>query len=186
MAWIDVIDPDDATGDLKELYDTIAEQRGKVSNVLTVHSQNPAALKEHLDLYDAVLFGASPLSRADREAIAVVVSAANECDYCVRHHAEALQAYWQDEDRVHQLADDYTKLDALDDRLRTACAVAEKLTAAPGAMAEADVHTLRDAGWSDRAVLDIVLVTSYFNFVNRITNGLGVEATEEEAAGYNY
>jgi len=186
MAWIDVIDPEDATGDLKKLYDTIAEKRGKVSNVLKVHSLNPAALKEHLDLYDAVLFGSSPLSRADREAIAVVVSAANDCDYCVRHHGEALQAYWRDEDRVRRLANDYTALDDLGDQLQAACDIAAKLTTDPGAMSEDDVHTLRDAGWSDRAVLDIVLVTSYFNFVNRITNSLGVEATEAEATGYNY
>jgi uncharacterized peroxidase-related enzyme len=186
MAWIDIIEPDDATGDLKELYDAIAKKRGKVSNVLKVHSQNPAALKEHLELYDAVLFGASPLSRADREAIAVVVSAANECDYCVRHHAEALQAYWRDETRVQQLADDHAALEELDDQLCAACDVAAKLTLSPEAMSEDDVHTLRDAGWSDRAVLDIVLVTSYFNFVNRITNSLGVEATEDEATGYNY
>ena len=186
MAWIDVIEPEDASGDLKELYDTIAEKRGKVSNVLRVHSQNPVALKAHLDLYDAVLFSSSPLSRSDREAIAVVVSAANECDYCVRHHTEALQAYWQDEARVQQLADDHTALDELDDQLCAACDVATKLTVSPGTMTEGDVHTLRDAGWSDRAVLDIVLVTSYFNFVNRITNSLGVEATEAEVTGYNY
>jgi uncharacterized peroxidase-related enzyme len=186
MAWIDIIEPEDATGDLKKLYDAIAEKRGKVANVLKVHSLNPTALKEHLDLYDAVLFGSSPLRRADREAIAVVVSAANECDYCVRHHAEALQAYWRDEARTRQLADDYTALDDLDDQLRTACDVARKLTVSPGAMSEADVHTLHDAGWADRAVLDIVLVTSYFNFVNRITNALGVEVTETEATGYNY
>lgn len=186
MAWIDIIEPEDATGDLKKLYDAIAEKRGKVANVLKVHSLNPTALKEHLDLYDAVLFGSSPLRRADREAIAVVVSAANECDYCVRHHAEALQAYWRDEARTRQLADDYTALDDLDDQLRTACDVARKLTVSPGAMSEADVHTLRDAGWADRAVLDIVLVTSYFNFVNRITNALGVAITEGEATGYTY
>lgn len=186
MDWIDIIEPEDATGDLKKLYDAIAEKRGKVANVLKAHSLNPAALKEHLDLYDAVLFGSSPLSRSDREAIAVVVSAANECDYCVRHHAEALQAYWRDEARARQLADDYTALDDLDDQLRTACDVARKLTVSPGAMREADVHTLRDAGWSDRAVLDVVLVTSYFNFVNRITNALGVAITEGEATGYTY
>ena len=183
MAWIDVIDPNDASGELGDLYDEIVNTRGKVSNVLKVHSQNPAALKEHLDLYDSILFGGSPLSRAEREAIAVVVSAANECDYCVRHHAEALQAYWRDEARVQRLADDYT---ALDDALRTACDMAVKLTRSPGAMTEENVHTLRDAGWSDRAVLDIVLVTSYFNFVNRITNSLGVETTEAEATGYDY
>ena len=186
MAWIDVIDPDEASGELGDLYDEIVDTRGKVSNVLKVHSQNPAALKEHLDLYDAILYGASPLSRAEREAIAVVVSAANECDYCVRHHAEALQAYWRDEARVQRLADDYTALNDLDDTLRTACDMSVKLTRSPGAMTEDDVRTLRDAGWSDRAVLDIVLVTSYFNFVNRITNSLGVETTEAEATGYDY
>ena len=186
MAWIDVIDPDEASGELGDLYDEIVDTRGKVSNVLKVHSQNPAALKEHLDLYDAILFGTSPLSRAEREAIAVVVSAANECDYCVRHHVEALQVYWRDEARVQRLADDYTALDGLNDALRTACDMAVKLTRSPGAMTEDDVHTLRDAGWSDRAVLDIVLVTSYFNFVNRITNSLGVETTEAEATGYDY
>ena len=87
---------------------------------------------------------------------------------------------------MQQLADDHTALDDLDDQLRAACDVAQKLTASPDAMTEADVETLREAGWSDRAVLDIFLVTAYFNFVNRITNGLGVEATEEEAAGYHY
>lgn len=186
MAWIDVIDPDDATGDLDALYDEIAETRGKVSNVLAVHSQNPAAMKDHLALYDTLLFGSSPLSRSDREAIAVVVSAANECDYCVRHHAEALQAYWKDEARVQQLVDDHTGLNDLDEQLRAACDVATKLTTTPGSMTEADVEGLREAGWTDRAVLDVVLVTSYFNFVNRITNSLGVEATEEEATGYHY
>jgi uncharacterized peroxidase-related enzyme len=186
MAWIDLIEPEDATGDLKTLYDAIAEKRGKVANVLKVHSLHPAALKEHLDLYDAVLFGSSPLSRSAREAIAVVVSDANQCGYCVRHHAEALQAYWRDEARTQQLADDYTALDDLDAPLRAACDVAQKLTVSPGTMREDDVHTLRDAGWSDRAVLDIVLVTSYFNFVNRITNALGVAVTKTEATGYTY
>jgi len=186
MAWIETIDVDDAAGELRALYDEIAEKRGKVSNVLKVHSTHPSALKEHLDLYDAIMFEASPLSRAQREALAVVVSAANECDYCVRHHAEALNAYWKDEERVNRLAEDLTALDDLGPQLRTACEVAAKLTKAPGAMSEAEVSRLREAGWSDRAVLDIVLVTSYFNFVNRITNALGVQATEEEATGYEY
>lgn len=185
MAWIDVIEPDAATGELSDLYDHIAETRGKLSNVLKVHSQNPAAMKDHLDLYGTLLFGASPLSRAEREALAVVVSAANGCPYCVRHHAEALEAYWDDA-RVEQLAEDYTQIEDLDVSLRTACDVAVKLTHSPEAIAETDVEALREGGWSDRAVLDIVLVTSYFNFVNRITNGLGVESTEEEATGYHY
>lgn len=52
---------------------------------------------------------------------------------------------------------------------------AVKLTREPAAIAESDVEGLRRAGFDDRGILDIVLVTAYFNFVNRIADGLGVE-----------
>ena len=185
MAWIDTIDLEDADDELRALYDEIVDTRGKVSNILKVHSLNPAALADHLRLYDTLLFGRSDLRRAEREALAVVVSAANDCTYCVEHHGEALAAYW-DEARVEQLIDDYTAVDDLDERLRAACDVAARLTRSPGAMTKAEVDRLRDAGWSDRSVLDIVLITAYFNFVNRIATGLGVEVTPDEVAGYEY
>lgn len=185
MAWIDTIDLDDADDELRARYQNIIDTRGNLSNILKVHSLNPASMAAHLELYDTLLFGSSPLKRPQREAIAVVVSAANECTYCVRHHGEALAAYW-DEDRVDQMVTDYTHVDDLDDQLRAACDVAAMLTNQPDAMAEAHVETLREAGWSDRAVLDIVLITAYFNFVNRIATGLGVDVGPEELRGYNY
>ena len=185
MSYIDTINTADATGDLAELYDDIISSRGKLSNILKVHSLNPAALEAHLELYDTLLFGSSPLRRAEREAIAVVVSTANGCAYCVRHHAEALQAYWKDEDRVARLTDDFRTAD-LSSKLEAACAYADRLTQSPDGSTEADVEALREAGWEDRAVLDITLITAYFNFVNRIANGLGVEVSEGEATGYTY
>ena len=185
MAWIETLDLDDAPDDLRSLYDEIIDTRGKISNILKVHSLNPAALADHLALYDTLLFGRSKLRRAEREAIAVVVSAENNCTYCIQHHAEALAAYWDDE-RVEHMSTDYTALDDLDDRVRAACDIATKLTRSPDAMTESDVDTLRNAGWADRSVLDIVLITAYFNFVNRIATGLGVEVTAEEVTGYDY
>ncbi|QXD13835.1 hypothetical protein GQ464_010165 [Rhodocaloribacter litoris] len=53
-------------------------------------------------------------------------------------------------------------------------------------MTEADVAALREAGFSDRDILDINLIVSYFNFVNRIASGLGVDFSPEEAGGYRY
>ncbi len=53
----------------------------RVSTTLASHSLNREALRGHLALYRAIMFGASPLSRAEREAIAVVVSAGNDCPY---------------------------------------------------------------------------------------------------------
>jgi uncharacterized peroxidase-related enzyme len=55
------------------------------------------------------------------------------------------------------------------------CAWAEKLTLTPGAMTEADVQQLRDAGWSDLEVHDAAQVVAYFNYVNRLADGLGVD-----------
>lgn len=55
---------------------------------------------------------------------------------------------------------------------------AEKLTRTPGEMTAADVETLRAAGWSDRAVLDAAQVIAYFNYINRLADGLGVDAEE--------
>ena len=185
MAWIDTIAPDDADGDLADIYNDIADARGGVANILQAHSLNPDALRDHMRLYETLLFGRSNLRRAEREALAVVVSAANDCEYCVRHHAEALAAYWADE-RVEHLATDYTSLEDLSSKLRAACDFAVHLTTAPGEPTEADVDELREAGWSDRDVLDIALITSYFNFVNRLATGLGVTVTAEEAAGYDY
>lgn len=185
MAWIDIIDLDDAPDDLRVLYDEIIDARGKVSNILKVHSLNPSAMAAHLELYDTLLFGTSELRRAEREAIAVVVSAENDCTYCVKHHAEALAAYWE-RPRVDRMATDFRSVDELDESLRVACSVAAKLTRTPDAMSEQDVEALREGGWSDRSVLDIVLITAYFNFVNRIAMGLGVETTPEEVTGYDY
>ena len=103
MSWIEEIEVSEAEGKLAASYAALIEQRGKVSNILKVHSLNPDALGAHLDLYMTIMFGKSGLSRAEREAIAVVVSASNDCEYCVSHHAEALRRYVKDEEIISLL-----------------------------------------------------------------------------------
>jgi len=53
----------------------------RVDNILSCHSLNPAVLRAHIALYRAIMFGDSPLSRVEREAVAACVSAANDCHY---------------------------------------------------------------------------------------------------------
>ncbi len=185
MAWIDTIDERDASGAFKEVYDDLAARRGKASNIMRAQSLHPEAMKAHLDLYEALLFGDSDLTRAQRELIGVVVSSANDCAYCVRHHREALQACWRDAERAEQAAQDY-RAPALSEAEQAMADYAAALTQRPGSMNESDVERLRAAGFPDRAILDIALITSYFNFVNRLALGLGVRFTEDEATGYKY
>lgn len=183
MSWIDEIEIDAADGKLADMYAELIEKRGKVSNILKVHSLNADAMGDHLDLYMTLMFGKSGISRAEREAIAVVVSADNDCAYCVNHHAEALRRYIKDEDVMSTLMST-DGLDTLEPRLSNIVRHAEKLTSAPGAMTESDLFELRAVGLSDRDILDLTLITAYFNFVNRVALGLGVSFSAEELSGY--
>jgi uncharacterized peroxidase-related enzyme len=183
MSWIEEIDVSQADGVLAEMYAKLLEQRGKVANILKVQSLNPQAMDNHLDLYMTLMFGKSGLSRCEREAVAVVVSANNECEYCVNHHTEALRHYIDDEDTLAMLAT-ADGLETLEPRLSNIVRHAEKLTSAPGAMTESDLGELRAVGLTDRDILDLTLIVGYFNFVNRIAMGLGVQLTHEEMTGY--
>ena len=183
MSWIEQVEINEAEGRLAEIYQQLIEKRGKVSNILKIHSLNPEAMGNHLDLYMTIMFGRSGLSRAEREAIGVVVSAANECEYCVNHHAEALRRYIKEEETLNMLAT-ADGLETLEPRLSNIVRHAEKLTTAPEAMTESDLGELRAVGLSDADILDLTLITAYFNFVNRIALGLGVEFTDQEIAGY--
>jgi len=83
MAWIKVIEPKDAEGELKELYDHVTggDDSVEVDNILTIHSLHPKTLEGHLMLYEELMHGNNNLSKQQREMIGVVVSAANACEY---------------------------------------------------------------------------------------------------------
>lgn len=81
-AWIETINPKEAEAELKLLYDAnFDRQHGVVDHILQIHSLHPQSLQDHVQLYKTLMFGPSPLSRAQREMIAVVVSAINQCKY---------------------------------------------------------------------------------------------------------
>lgn len=185
MPFIDVIDPENATGSLKKIYENLKESRGKIAEVHKIQSLNPESIVAHMDLYMTVMFGKSPLKRAQREMIAIVVSAANNCEYCQLHHAEALNNYWKNDEQVTLLRSDFEQAD-LSEIDTLLCKLARQLTLNPATVDESVIENLKNSGLNDRAVLDATLVISYFNFVNRMVLGLGVAADDTEIGGYKY
>ena len=185
MALIKTIEHEEAEGELKEIYDDLVAKRGKLAEVHKIQSLNPETIVGHMDLYMAVMYGKSPLKRVRREMMAVVVSKANNCEYCQRHHADAVNHYWKDTEKVAQLRSDYRQL-ALSKEDELLCEYAWELTKKPAKTTEKSyVERLKENGFTDRAILDATLVVAYFNFVNRIVLGLGVNI-EEQTLGYNY
>ena len=81
MAWIGMIEPAEASGELKTEYDKAIRRAGRVFNILKVQGLNARSLRASMDLYLATMYGPSGLSRAEREMLATVVSWANHCFY---------------------------------------------------------------------------------------------------------
>jgi len=185
MAFIQVIPPDVAEGRLKEIYDDLIRKRGKLAEVHKIQSLHPESIIKHMDLYMEIMFGKSPLRRYQREMIAVVVSTANQCEYCTIHHAEALVHFWKDQEQVDQLIADFNQ-SSLNSSDLALCQYALALTRRPEEVGIKEVSILKDSGFDDRAILDTALVISYFNFVNRMVLGLGVALEEDGGKGYEY
>lgn len=81
MPHLRLIDVSEATGALKAEYDAAVVRAGKVFNIVRSMSLRPAVLSRSMELYRAIMFEPSGLSRAERELLATVVSRANECFY---------------------------------------------------------------------------------------------------------
>jgi len=81
MPNIRLIEPDDADGVLKEEYDAALGRAGKIFNIVKAMSLRPEVLRRSMEMYKAIMFGPSSLTRAERELLATVTSQVNECHY---------------------------------------------------------------------------------------------------------
>jgi alkylhydroperoxidase family enzyme len=81
MPHIRQISHEESTGRLRRLFDEAVARAGRIWNIVGIMSVNPPAMDASMNFYRAIMFGASPLSRAQREMLAVVTSSANDCFY---------------------------------------------------------------------------------------------------------
>jgi uncharacterized peroxidase-related enzyme len=172
IARLQVPAADEVPDEVKELWTKPLERLGFVPNVLRVFALRPNHLLAWWAYYDELMRGESGLTKAQREMIAVVVSATNRCHYCVVSHSAALRKLTEDPGFVDQLATGY-KYAKLDDRERAMLDFAVKLTEVSDRCGEEDVEALREAGWNDEEIMDIAQVAAMFNFTNRLASGLG-------------
>ncbi|HEX6762845.1 MAG TPA: peroxidase-related enzyme [Gaiellaceae bacterium] len=178
MSWLRVPDEASLPADVLALYDAPREKLGFVPNVLRNFALRPSHLLRWNEHYEELMRGDSGLSRPEREMIAVVVSVANDCSYCIAAHSAALRKLTKDPALADAIAADHTTA-GLEPRQRAMLDYARKLTLHPTAMTESDVAAFRDAGWSDEDVMDVAEVTGMFNLTNRMASGLGWQPNPE-------
>jgi len=177
-AWIEMIPDDRASAQLQAALDAARAPSGTVGNVMRVHSHRPSTMLGHVSLYKAVLHdSANTVPEWFQETVASYVSLLNHCDYSFTNHwANARHLIGNDAraDAVEQSLRALRPEQAFDGLQLAMLAYAAKLTLTPGAMVEADVRSMRALGADDGQILEINQVCCYFNYVNRLLNGLGV------------
>ena len=183
MSWLRVPDEASLPPEVQALYAAPREKLGFVPNVLRNFALRASHLLRWNEHYEELMKGESGLSKAEREMIAVVVSVANDCRYCIAAHSAALRKLTKDPALADAIAADHTTA-PVEPRQRAMLDYARKLTLQVTEVTEADVERLREAGLADEDVMDVAEVTAMFNFTNRMASGLGwVANAEYEALG---
>ncbi len=174
MSFIGLLPEEQAPPALKELYGKIREKFGFLPNYFQALGRAPRAMEPHLALGEAVA-AEGALPAALKEQIGVVVSGLNASSYCIAVHLELLRALGIEKSLGRKLATDYPNA-PVGDKEKALFRFADKLTRKPFDITREDVQAVRQAGWSEEAVLETVLTVAWFNFINRFSAGLGLVA----------
>ena len=177
-SWFPVPDEADLPSDLRGLFAKARERLGFVPNVFRVYSFRPDRLSAWFTHFRDLHRPTGQLSAADREMIAVVVSAANGCLYCLVAHGADLRRELADPVLGERISYDWRRAD-LDPRRAAICAYAEKLTLRPREVTRADLESLLTAGLSLEEAWDVAEIAAMYNFTNRMAMATNMLPNEE-------
>jgi uncharacterized peroxidase-related enzyme len=166
-SWFPVPDEAQLPDDLRGLFAKARERLGFVPNVFRVYSFRPQRLSAWFAHFRQLHEPTEQLSAADREMIAVVVSAANGCLYCLVAHGAALRQELGDPVLGERISYDWRRAD-LDARRAAICVYAERLTLRPREVTREDLQSLLDVGLSLEEAWDVAEVAAMYNLTKRM------------------
>ena len=164
--------------DMRNYFGVCEDKLGFVPNVLACYSFDQAKLRAFVNFYNDLMLAESSLSKLEREMIAVVVSSANHCYYCLTAHGAAVRKLSGDAQLGEKLVMNYRAAE-LPPRQRAMLDFAHRLTLDPQAIVESDRQALRDAGFSERGIWDIAAVASFYNMSNRMAAAVDMQPNDE-------
>ncbi|AXT29273.1 alkylhydroperoxidase (plasmid) [Ruegeria sp. AD91A] len=186
-AWIEMISDGKADGRLKELLDKARTPHGTVDTVMRVHSLRPETMAGHVTLYRSVLHSDdNQLPFWFLEVVASYTSILNNCTYSLTHHFMNVRNLLKDQphsDRIFVALKAHRPEDEFEGKELALLRYAAKLTTDVGKMVKSDFEVLKIAGCEDGEILEVNQVCAYFNYSNRLLNGLGA-TTENDVIGF--
>jgi uncharacterized peroxidase-related enzyme len=164
--------------DMQKYFAVCNDKLGFVPNVLSAYSFDQQKLRAFVNLYNDLMLAESGLSKLEREMIAVVVSSANRCYYCLTAHGAAVRQLSGDAELGEMLVMNW-RTAPLPARQRALLEFAHTLTVTPAEVGEAERAALRAAGLSERDIWDAASVTGFFNLTNRVATATDMMPNRE-------
>jgi uncharacterized peroxidase-related enzyme len=171
ISALGVPDPSTINDDIRAVFAKATEKLGFVPHVLSAYSLRPNKLRNFMAMYNELMLAPSGLSKLEREMVAVVVSSANRCYYCLVAHGQAVRRISGDPELGEMMAMNY-RVAKLDRRQRAMLDFAWKLTTAPHLVEEADREALRAVGLGNEDIFDLAETAAFFNMSNRMASGI--------------
>lgn len=168
----------DLPDDIAAVYARNRERIGFVPNVFRAYAKRPEHFRAFMLYHDVLMRGESGLSRVEREAIVVAVSAENRCQYCVTAHGAALRVLGGDPVLAEQIAINWRTAE-LTPRWRAMLAFASRVNEPGFAATDAEIEALQAAGFSEDDVWDIAAVAAFFGFSNRMAGTMNMRPNPE-------
>jgi len=163
--------PSQLDEDVRTAFETIEREHGLLPNVLKAYSFDQEKLRPFMQMYNNLMLAESPLTRLEREMIAVVVSSLNRCVYCLTTHGAAVRNLSGNPVLGELLAMNYHAA-GLEQRHRAMLDFAVKVTESSHTIGDADRDPLVEVGFDQRAIWDITAVAAFFNMTNRMSSAL--------------
>lgn len=171
ISSLGVPDPATLEEDIQAVFQKCRDKLGLVPNVLQAYSLRPNKLRNFMAMYNELMLAPSGLSKLEREMVAVVVSSANRCFYCLVAHGQAVRALSGDPQLGEMMVMNY-RVAPLDARQRAMLDFAWKLTKTPELMEEPDRDALRAVGLNNDDIFDLADTVAFFNLSNRMAIGI--------------
>ncbi len=164
--------------DLQIIWRKCMDKLGFVPNVYSAYSLKPQRLRNFMAMYNEIMLSESSLSKLEREMVAVVVSSANRCYYCLVAHGAAVRQLSGDPELGEMMALNY-RVAKLDARQRAMLEFAWKLTTTPWLVDDADRDELRAVGFDEQATFDLAETVAFFNLSNRMASATDMMPNRE-------
>ena len=164
--------------DLRQVFVKCVDKLGYVPNVFAAYGLRPQRLRNFMSIYNEIMLSPSGLTKLEREMVAVVVSSANRCYYCLVAHGAAVRQLSGDPQLGEMLALNY-RVAQLDPRQRLMLDFAWKLTTTPHLVDDSDRDALSQQGLSQEDVFDLAETVALFNLSNRMASAMDLIPNDE-------